>query len=191
MKCAVHPDIEALGACCNCGSFVCPECKVDLGGHIYCNRCLEVLLKTGSWPGQTNIVAPCAPGMGEGSPVPEDIKGWSWGGFLLTWIWGIGNNVWIALIALLGLIPYVGWIASLAMSIVLGIKGSEWAWQHKKWESIEHFKKVQRSWAWWGLAILLAYIVIMICLVVLAISLYMIAQTAGIGDSWKDYIPWQ
>jgi hypothetical protein len=33
------------------------------------------------------------------------------------------------------------------VAIALGLKGSEWAWRHKKWDSVEHFKKVQRRWA--------------------------------------------
>ena len=36
---------------------------------------------------------------------------------------------------------------NLFMVIALGLKGNEWAWKHRKWESIEHFKKVQREWA--------------------------------------------
>ena len=29
-------------------------------------------------------------GQGSSAVVPEEVKGWSWGGFFLTWIWGIG-----------------------------------------------------------------------------------------------------
>jgi len=39
------------------------------------------------------------------------------------------------------------------MIIVLGIKGNEWAWRNKKWESIEHFKSVQKKWSVWGILI--------------------------------------
>ncbi len=78
---------------------------------------------------------------GTGGPVPEEIKGWSWGAFWLHWIWGIAHNVWIALLALcLGPI----WM------IVLGIKGNEWAWQHRRFDSIEQFKQTQAVWAKWG-----------------------------------------
>jgi hypothetical protein len=75
------------------------------------------------------------------------------GGVFLSWIWGIGNNVWIALLAL---IPFVGFI----MAIVLGIKGNEWAWRAKKWDNIEHFKRTQRTWSQWGIGIFLVYIII-------------------------------
>lgn len=78
-------------------------------------------------------------GQGSGSAVPEAVKGWSWGAFLLNWIWGIGNSVWLALLVF---VP----IASLVMPFVLGFKGREWAWQAKRWDSIEHFKNTQRTW---------------------------------------------
>ncbi len=81
------------------------------------------------------------------STIPEEVKGWNWGAFLLNWIWGVGNNVWIALLAF---IPFVSFI----MGIVLGIKGNEWAWRNKKWDSIEHFKKTQRTWGIVGIVLI-------------------------------------
>ena len=87
-------------------------------------------------------------GQGSTAVVPREIQGWNWGAFLLTWIWGLGNNV---LLALLTLVPVVG----LVMWIVLGVKGSEWAWQQKRWDSVEHFRRVQRTWAKWGVIVLL------------------------------------
>ena len=84
-------------------------------------------------------------GMGDKSIVPEGIKGWSWGAFFWNWIWAIGNNTWIGLLALIPL-PLMGFI----MGIVLGINGREWAWKNKKWESVEAFNKTQQKWVrWW------------------------------------------
>jgi hypothetical protein len=82
-------------------------------------------------------------GMGKSYPLPEGVKGWSWGAFLLNWIWSIGNKTWIGLIAL---IPYVG----IVMAIVLGINGREWAWQNKRWDDLDHFNRVQRRWSIWA-----------------------------------------
>lgn len=79
-------------------------------------------------------------GMGKGHPIPDDAKGWCWGGFLLGWIWGIGNRTWISFLVLL---PYVGFV----MYFVLGAKGREWAWQNKRWNSVEHFNRVQKTWS--------------------------------------------
>lgn len=79
-------------------------------------------------------------GKGEGAAVPPEIEGWNWGAFFFNWIWALGNKTYIGLLAL---IPVVG----LVVSIVLGLKGNEWAWRNKRWKSIEHFKSVQRKWA--------------------------------------------
>lgn len=88
-------------------------------------------------------------------PMPDELRGWNWGAFLLTLIWGISHNVWIALLAL---IPYVG----IVMAFVLGFKGNEWAWKNRKFASVEEFRAVQREWAKWGLIVLLALILILV-----------------------------
>ena len=33
--------------------------------------------------------------------IPDGVRGWSWGAFLLNWIWAIGNKTWIGLLALI------------------------------------------------------------------------------------------
>lgn len=86
--------------------------------------------------------------------VPTEIKGWSWGAFLLWWIWGIGNNTYISFLTL---IPYVGQIV---MPFVLGAKGNEWAWKNKHWESIAHFKDVQFKWTKAGYIVVIASLAI-------------------------------
>lgn len=85
------------------------------------------------------------------SVVPAEIDRWNWGAFLLNWIWGIGNNTFIALLCF---VPLVG----LVMPFVLGARGSAWAWRNGRWESVEHFKRVQRKWAIWGVVLWLAAI---------------------------------
>jgi Cytochrome oxidase complex assembly protein 1 len=85
--------------------------------------------------------------------IPAEIDRWNWGAFLLNWIWGVGNNTFIALLTL---VPMVG----LVMPFVLGVKGSAWAWRNGRWDSIEHFKRVQRLWAIWGVVIWLGGIVL-------------------------------
>lgn len=99
-------------------------------------------------------------GQGKLATVPEEIRGWNWGAFLFSWIWGIGNSVWIALLAL---IPYVGFV----MNIVLGVKGSEWAWRNKRWDSIENFKRVQRTWAKVGIIIVVVSVVLVFLAVII------------------------
>ena len=76
-------------------------------------------------------------GEGAASIVPPEILHWNWGAFGFSWLWGIFNGTWIALLAL---IPVV----NIVMIFVLGAKGSEWAWRNKHWESVLHFRQVQR-----------------------------------------------
>lgn len=90
-------------------------------------------------------------GMGRGVVLPPGVAGWSWGAFLWNWLWAIFNKTWIGLLAL---IPYVG----LIVAIYLGVKGRELAWCNKRWESVEHFNRVQRSWSMWGAIIILGTI---------------------------------
>src|ERR1019366_10250458 len=37
-------------------------------------------------------------GQGVAAVVPPELDRWNWGAFLLNWIWGIGNNTFIALL---------------------------------------------------------------------------------------------
>lgn len=71
--------------------------------------------------------------------IHEGVKGWSWGAFLLNWIWAIGNKTWIGLLALLP-------VVNIVMVFVLGFKGREWAWKNNTWRDMEHFNQVQRKW---------------------------------------------
>jgi hypothetical protein len=90
-------------------------------------------------------------GRGKTGTLPDGVIGWSWGAFFLNWIWAIGNKTYIGLLAL---VPYLGFI----MAIVLGAKGREWAWQNKRWESVEHFNAVQRRWSFWGVVLTLGLV---------------------------------
>ena len=85
--------------------------------------------------------------------IPPELDRWNWGAFLLNWIWGIGNNTFVALLAL---VPGLGFI----MMIVLGLRGSRWAWRNGRWDSVEHFKRVQRLWAVWAVVVYLGAVVL-------------------------------
>jgi hypothetical protein len=112
-------------------------------------------------------------GMGNRAIVPPDLGDFSWGGFLLTWVWGIGNNVWWSFLVF---IPYIGF---LVMPWVLAFKGNELAWRSRHWDSVEHFKRVQRSWA--KAAIIVLVISSFLIATVLVAGLMMIAW--GISQS--------
>jgi hypothetical protein len=92
-------------------------------------------------------------GGGKDIQVPEGVKGWSWGAFLLNWIWAVFNKTWIGLLCF---VPYIG----LIFSIYLGIKGRELAWKNKRWESLEHFNRVQGKWSFWAVVLVLGAVVV-------------------------------
>ena len=104
--------------------------------------------------------------------LPEEIaKKFNWGAFLLTWIWGLGNKAYITLtIFLVSLIPFVNIIATLGMSIWFGIRGNEWAWQNKKFNSIEDFEKYQKKWT-------IAGVIVTAVIILLSLLLYLVAFT--------------
>jgi hypothetical protein len=54
------------------------------------------------------------------------------------------------------------------MMFILGAKGREWAWKNKKWESLEHFNRVQRAWSRIWLILLAVAVLGIITSVVLA-----------------------
>jgi hypothetical protein len=96
-------------------------------------------------------------GQGSSAIVPAEIRGWNWGASLLGWIWALGNKRYnfavygLAVYMLSFLLGPLGWAAEIAIGIILGMKGNEWAWQSRKWESVEHFKKTQKTWLIWGI----------------------------------------
>lgn len=110
-----------------------------------------------------------ASGQGAASPLPPELAGWNWGAFLLSWIWGLGNGVMIALLALI--VPF--------FPIYLGLKGNELAWQNKQWDSVEQFKETQAKWTKWGVGLLVAWVVLVCVCVIFGGVLGRIAGTSG------------
>jgi hypothetical protein len=104
-------------------------------------------------------------GQGKLAALPPQLYGWNWGAFFLTWIWGIGNNT---MIAFLTWIPFVNFV----MIFILGAKGNEWAWQNKHWQSIEHFKKVQKLWAIWGFILFVIGMLFALLIIIAALESY-------------------
>lgn len=98
---------------------------------------------------------------GSDGPVPPDVEamGWSWGAFGITWIWGIGNQVYIALLAL---IPFV----NLVVSIYLGVVGHKLAWQKRRFASLQQYQETMRAWNAWGLGVFIFSVVINIAWII-------------------------
>ncbi len=102
-------------------------------------------------------------GQGNRSTLPPELSSWNWGAFFLSWIWGIGNNTWIAFLTFIPLV-------NLVMIFILGAKGTEWAWQNKTWENYDHFKRVQKLWATWGLILFIIFVLLLFFITIAALS---------------------
>ena len=150
--------------------YQCPRCGTQVAyGTRFCGNCGMQMNWPTQWTqpppiyqqqpprewSQQSISVPNTSGQGNQGIVPHEIEGWNWGAFLLTWIWGIGNRVWVSLLTLIP-VP----LLALIIAIVLGANGSKWAWQGKRWDSVEHFKKTQRTWRNWGIALAVLFIIV-------------------------------
>lgn len=113
-------------------------------------------------------------------PLPEELKYFSWGAFIFTWLWGLPNKVRVSLVTL-GLmilaplfyyqsletqqVAYF-WIALLltlcipVTAFILGLKGNEWAWKYRKFKNIAEFKSVDRRWINGGMIWLIFWLII-------------------------------
>lgn len=98
---------------------------------------------------------PVVPSVTPPAQVPENLNKFSWGGFILGWIWGVCNGVYWSL---LQFIPFV----NLIVTILLGVKGRKSAWESssKKWSSPEEFERIQHSWDKAGLILFIISIVL-------------------------------
>lgn len=72
--------------------------------------------------------------------VPEGVRGFSWGAFVLGPFWSVGNRVWVGLWAL---VPGLGQL----VSVWLGFHGRELAWQRGRWADVRSFQAAQRKWS--------------------------------------------
>lgn len=93
---------------------------------------------------ETTSVTPPRP---EADPGLEaELKKWNWGAFLLTFIWGIGHGVMRSFLVLVPFYGFYEWF-------MLGIHGNRWAWEKRRWESVEKFHHSQRAWAKAGIIV--------------------------------------
>lgn len=123
----------------------CPACQQMVSSQaIACPKCGQPISKNPiqiADPNQEARTELMGNGSGTGTTavLPEELRGFNWGAFSLGGIWAINHNAWMGLLAF---VPYLGYI----MAIILGIRGNEWAWQNRHWESVEQFKQVQSAW---------------------------------------------
>jgi hypothetical protein len=193
---ASHVPPSPDAACLVCGHVLaayetaCPRCGTPRGTRIDPDAPVSAA---------ANPVAPAivsGNGSGTRGSVPEELLGgWNWGAFWLPVLWGLSHNspqtLWI--FALWGLstlvsIPLslilpnaalgdytsmlVTWPGGIALGIWFGRRGNEWAWRNRRFESVEHFRQVQRVWASWSIGLMSLTIgMALVALVLLATGL--------------------
>lgn len=132
---------------------------------------------------------------GAHSTVPPEIaQGWNWAAAFLTLFWAIAHRVWWLVLfgiaqPILGValqatgstaVQNVGSLIQFAtqigMIVYIGINGNRIAWQYRVFEGVEHFRKVQRIWAWWTLGI---YAISIVLIVLVVIAVILIAAVAA------------
>ena len=145
--------------------ITCPACEGKVSSRaescIHCGEPLKVAAT--AKPAPVGLAINDS-GSGTSAAIPDEIKGFNWGACLLGPVWGVFHNSWFAL---LSIIPVLNFISG----PICGIKGNEWAWQNRKWQSVEQFKQVQHEWViaakrtLWVIIVLLAlYLIAAICL---------------------------
>lgn len=103
--------------------------------------------------------------------VPQEIKKWNWGAFMLNIWWGIGNKSYITLLCLVPLVNIV-------MPFICGALGNEWAWKNGNYTSVDEFKKVQETWNRAGFVGFIVFLVLIVVYIILfAFILSLISST--------------
>lgn len=125
-----------------------------------------------------------------------EIKKFNWGAFGWSWIWGACNGAfketfvpWLILIASYFVIGFIMphlisvlivFAAGLAYQIYLGLHGNQWAWDGKAWKDVDHFTRIQKSWA---IATLVVYIIN-----ILSTALYLILVAGALVFMTSDIV---
>ncbi|AVK62390.1 ribonuclease G [Lactobacillus sp. CBA3605] len=107
-----------------------------------------------------------------GTQVPAEVKGWNWGAFMFSFIWGIGNRTYLPLLTLIPIFNIV-WV------FVVGFKGNGWAWQKGQYTDVETFKAVQSTWNRAGLVQFIIWIVL--------VALYIFVFGAIVSALFSNY----
>ncbi len=105
-------------------------------------------------------------GSGESAIVPPGIGNWNWGAFFLPVFWGFAHNQngRACAIFLTQFIPYVGWLITIVLTVMMAMEGNALAWKHRRWNDVEHLKKTQKIWLFWGLGVIVAVGLIVVVL---------------------------
>lgn len=89
----------------------------------------------------------------------RELGKWNWGAFYFGWIWGVFNKVYVSLVQLVvgilsfaltvmgfGIIAPIFGLINIGISIWLGVKGSQIAWDNGAYRNLEHFRSLRHNW---------------------------------------------
>lgn len=109
--------------------------------------------------------------------------GWSWGAFLIPWLYCLSmkNPYWKWLLAVNILFYFMSkgnsgiwiilYILQLIISIYFGIVGKSMALKYRKWENEDHFVQSQKQWNYWAIIAILIIILYFIMMRLFSFSL--------------------
>jgi len=95
LRCAFHPDREAIGTCVNCGKPVCQDCSDIVNGKYYCHQCAEQVLPAPKAAPPERPAEPAKPP--EAEKVVARRSGFWWVGIALLSVGAILAGVLIAI----------------------------------------------------------------------------------------------
>lgn len=92
----------------------------------------------------------------------KTIEKWNWGAFFCSWIWALCHKMyWPVLIVAVGMIPYVGQVCCLVLSVYLGLNGSKIAWRCGKYnDDFDAYRRAQHNWAIGGIILFVLSVVV-------------------------------
>ena len=143
--------------------------------------------------------------------VERELRKFNWGAFIFGVIWGIFNKafkitfllslilfftigvcIWILMSNVISgntsnFLPYIVSIVILAITMIfipvyIGTSGNRWAWEGKKWDSIEHFTHVQKNWAIAALICWLAFYILPVVGSILLFGTSMLVMLNQLGS---------
>ena len=105
--------------------------------------------------------------------IPNEVKGLNWGAFFLAPLWSIFHNTYIGLLwfaaPLIVALCIKGWgiqlfdnissflwiivpapLGFITISLILLLRGNEFAWKNREFADINDFKETQKKWQEWG-----------------------------------------
>lgn len=119
-------------------------------------------------------------------PSQPDLQKWSWGAFVLSWIWGLFNGCWwmifinigmVIFTFVLSLIPFgvlLAMVINFGISIFFGMKGTQLAWENRSWNNVQDFEQTQSIWNKVGIVLFILNIVFL-CVILLFFSTVLFA----------------